>query len=167
MGYDRATIRAIAAEAGVDKSSVVKYFGSKEQLFDEAVEWRTDLEGLHTENAATTADNYVRAVLVDWAADPDSPMSVLLRASLTSEQAAERLRQHITAEYVDGIARRFASIPESEARLRAALISALLFGIAAQRYLLRLPDIAGASVEDVVRLSAPLVRSLLETDCGD
>ncbi len=37
-GYDRATIRGIAARAGVDPALVHHYFGSKEQLFEAAVE---------------------------------------------------------------------------------------------------------------------------------
>src|ERR671917_219946 len=32
-GYDRATVRAIAADAGIDPSMVMRYFGSKRQLF--------------------------------------------------------------------------------------------------------------------------------------
>ena len=36
VGYERATIRGIAAAAEVDKSSIIKYFGTKEALFREA-----------------------------------------------------------------------------------------------------------------------------------
>ena len=32
-GYDRATFRRIAADAGVDPALVVQFFGSKQQLF--------------------------------------------------------------------------------------------------------------------------------------
>ena len=39
VGYERATIRLIAAAAGVDKSSVIQYFGTKQGLFREAVHW--------------------------------------------------------------------------------------------------------------------------------
>ena len=39
VGYERATIRGIAAAAGVDKSSVIQYFGTKQALFREAVHW--------------------------------------------------------------------------------------------------------------------------------
>src|SRR3954469_15074035 len=37
-GYDRATIRAIAAPAGVDPALVVHYFGSKEALFRDVMQ---------------------------------------------------------------------------------------------------------------------------------
>ena len=48
-GYDRATIRAIAADAGIDPSLVMRYFGSKEQLFVAA----TDFD-LHTPDLAAS-----------------------------------------------------------------------------------------------------------------
>ena len=33
LGYDRTTLRSVAAEAGVDPALVVHFFGSKQQLF--------------------------------------------------------------------------------------------------------------------------------------
>src|SRR5947199_8475773 len=36
-GYDRATIRAIAAAAGVDPALVVHFYGSKDSLFGEVM----------------------------------------------------------------------------------------------------------------------------------
>ena len=38
QGYDRTTIRAVAADAGIDPSMVMRYFGSKAQLFDAALD---------------------------------------------------------------------------------------------------------------------------------
>lgn len=37
-GYERATIRAIAADAGIDPALVMRYFGNKEGLFAAAAE---------------------------------------------------------------------------------------------------------------------------------
>ena len=36
-GYEAATIRAIAADANIDPSMVMRYFGSKERLFEAAL----------------------------------------------------------------------------------------------------------------------------------
>ncbi|HEY6692923.1 MAG TPA: helix-turn-helix domain-containing protein, partial [Solirubrobacteraceae bacterium] len=43
-GYAGASMRAIAAEAGVDASLVVHFFGSKAGLLVEAIEWPFDPE---------------------------------------------------------------------------------------------------------------------------
>jgi len=158
LGYERATIRAIAAEAEVDKSSVIQYFGTKDGLFREAVRWDIPVAELTTDDPAETVENLVRGMLGAWAADPDSPMAVLVRASMTSEEAAEILRGHITAQAVEPVA---AMVDSPDARLRAALCSAMLMGVASQRYLLRMPVLAAADTEDILRLMVPVFRELV------
>ncbi|SEF85728.1 DNA-binding transcriptional regulator, AcrR family [Thermomonospora echinospora] len=158
VGYERATIRRIAADAEVDKASVMKYFGTKQELFRQAVHFRIPLDRLTTDDPGRTAENYLRGLLTTWAADPDSPMAVLLRTSMTSEEAAEVLRARVTAEVVDLVA---AADPAPDARLRAAVFAALMMGIASQRYLLRMPDLAEAELDDVLRVAAPLIRQLI------
>ncbi|MDX3105416.1 TetR family transcriptional regulator [Nonomuraea angiospora] len=159
VGYDRATIRAIAAEARVDKSSVIQYFGTKEQLFREALDLRINVDALTVDgDPAASAENYLRAMLERWAAAPDSPMAVLLRTSLTSDEAADLLRRHITAEAIDRIA---FHLEGPDPRLRAALAGAVMFGITFHRHLLRTPDLAGAPLDDVLRLAVPLINELL------
>jgi len=159
VGYERATIRAIAAAADVDKSSVIQYFDTKQNLFREAVHWDIPINELVADDVAQTATNFTRGVLEAWSADPNSPMAVLLRASMTSEDAAELLRTHITTQAIDAVA---ALIDAPDARLRAAVASAVLMGVASQRYLLRMPDLHEADTDEVVRLVTPLLRSLLE-----
>ncbi|MGW4371627.1 TetR/AcrR family transcriptional regulator [Nocardia takedensis] len=159
LGYQHATVRGIAAAAGVDKSSIIQYFGSKQALFREAVYWDIPLEELSFDDSTATTESRTRAMLAAWAADPDSPMAVLVRTSMTSEDAAELLRTHITAQSIDPIA---AEVDAPDARLRACLTSAMLMGIATQRYILRMPDLADAEVDDILRLVTPLIQTLLD-----
>jgi AcrR family transcriptional regulator len=161
VGYERATIRGIAAAAGVDKSSVIQYFGTKQALFREAVHWEIPIGELTSDDPVETTENLVRGMLDAWAADPNSPMAVLLRTSMTSEDAAEILRTHITAQSVDAMA---ATIDAPDARLRAALAGAMLMGIVSQRYILRMPVLKDADTDDILRLITPLVRTLLHPD---
>jgi AcrR family transcriptional regulator len=163
VGYERATIRLIAAAAAVDKSSVIQYFGTKQGLFREAVHWDIPTAELAAEDAEQTAANHVRGMFAAWAADPNSPMAVLLRTSMTSEDAAEVLRSHITAQSTDAMA---ATIDAPDARLRAALAGAMLMGIASQRYILKMPDLKDADVEDILRLVGPAIGTLLDPKSG-
>jgi AcrR family transcriptional regulator len=158
LGYERATIRGIAAAAEVDKSSVIQYFGTKQQLFREAVHWHIPVRELTTDDPAQSVDNYLRVGLGSWAGDPNSPMAVLLRASMTSDVAAEILREHITTKAVEPVA---ATITAPDARLRAALAGAMMMGIAAQRYMLRMPALADADFDDILRVAAPAMRALI------
>jgi AcrR family transcriptional regulator len=159
VGYERATIRGIASAAGVDKSSVVKYFGTKQKLFEEAVTWTIPIDDVVSDDPSQTAENLARGMLAAWAADPNSPMAVLLRASMTSEEAAQTLRTHITYHAISAIA---TTIDRPDARLRAALIGAMLMGIASQRYLLRMPDLVGVDTERILQLITPALRAVID-----
>lgn len=158
VGYERSSLRMIAAEADSDKSSIVKYFGSKDGLFREAVRWTIPIDELTDADAATSAENYLRSMLSAWARDPHSPMAVLLRAGMTSEEAARLLRSHMTAQSAAQV-RDHMEGPDAD--LRAALFSAMMMGIAAGRHVLRLPGLEEADLEDVVRAASPAVRTLL------
>ncbi|HEY0167800.1 MAG TPA: TetR family transcriptional regulator [Jatrophihabitans sp.] len=160
VGYERATIRDIAVAADVDKSSVMKYFGNKENLFRECVRWEIPIGELTTTDPASSAKNYLRAMLSAWAQEPNTPMAVLLRTSMTSETAANLLRHHMTSASVDAIERH---IDGAHARLRAALFAAVMMGIASGRYLIKLPDLAEADLDDVIESAAPLVAALTAT----
>lgn len=159
VGYDRATIRSIAAAARVDKSSVTQYFGSKADLFREAVHWTIPIDQLIGNTPGETADNLLRGMLNAWAADPNSPMAVLIRTSMTSAEAADILRDHITGYIVPAIA---ATTHAADARQRAALVSAILMGIASQRYLLDIPDLADPDPEEILRLISPALHALMD-----
>lgn len=159
VGYERATIRGIAATANVDKSSVVKYFGTKQKLFEEAATWTIPIDDVVSADPSQTAENLARGMLAAWAADPNSPMAVLLRASMTSEEAADLLRTHITSHAVSTIAK---TIDAPDARLRAALIGAMLMGVASQRYLVRMPDLVDVDTEHLLRLITPALRAVID-----
>src|SRR5918992_1301080 len=91
-GYDRATVRAIAADAGIDPSMVMRYFGSKRQLLDR---WEAD-DGLQILlRTATTDDDAaerMRAIFAGQlapqiAALTDDPATAATRAGLVATQA--------------------------------------------------------------------------------
>lgn len=160
VGYERATIRGIAAAANVDKSSVVKYFGTKRNLFEEAATWTIPIDDVVSDGSpAEAAENLARGMLAAWSADPNSSMALLLRASMTSEEAADLLRTHVTSHAVGSIAK---TIDAPDARLRAALLGAMLMGVASQRYLLRMPDLVDVDTEHLLRLITPALTAVLD-----
>lgn len=156
VGYEKATLRMIAAEANSDKSSVIKYFGSKEQLFRECVYWTIPIDELTADAPDQSAENYLRSMLSAWARDPHSPMAVLLRVSMTNKEAADLLRSHITTHSVERVMKHMKG-PDPE--LRAGLFAAMMMGIASGRYLLRIPGLAEAELDDVLRVAAPAIRA--------
>ncbi|MEU4390971.1 TetR family transcriptional regulator [Kribbella sp. NPDC023855] len=90
-GYERATIRAIAADAAIDPAMVMRYFGSKEKLFAAAAEFDLrlpDLSRLPREEIGAALTNHF---LDRW--EEDDSLQALLRASVTNAVAAERMRE--------------------------------------------------------------------------
>lgn len=161
LGYERATIRRIAEAAQTDKSSVIKHFGTKHDLFRQAVPFRIDLDQAGADDPDQTAENYLRGMLERWGADPHSPMAILVRASMTSTEAADLLREQLMREAVDYLA---ADMDRLDARLRAGIYAAFMMGLAIHRHLLRMPDLADADIDDILRVATPIVRSLIAPD---
>jgi AcrR family transcriptional regulator len=159
QGYDRASIRSIAAQASIDPAMVMRYFSSKEALFAAAVDvdlMLPDLSGVAVEDLGA---RLTRHFLDRWeGALSDDVLMILLRSAVTNEQVAERLRSVFVEQVVAALAR---LAPPGEAERRAALVASQLLGIALTRYLLRLPGIAARTTEDVVSDVAPNVQRYL------
>lgn len=75
---------------------------------------------------------------------------------MTSELAAQVLRTNVTTQAIDSIASR---IDAPDARLRAAVAGAMLMGIASQLYILHMPDLSAAEIDDILKLVSPWYAS--------
>src|SRR5262245_24762447 len=90
-GYERATIRAIAADAEIDPAMVMRYFGNKEKLFAAAAEFDLRLPDL-TQTPRADIGRRIAGHIVDrW--DGDETLMALLRAAVTNPAAADRMRE--------------------------------------------------------------------------
>jgi AcrR family transcriptional regulator len=155
-GYERATIRAIAADAGIDPSMVMRYYGSKDGLFAAAVDVALRLPALDDLPAGRRGETLVRHFLSLWEGDRGTDvLTVLLRSAVTNEDAADRMRT-IFATQVGTVLARSADGPA-----RAALISSQLLGLALCRYILRIPEIVALDTDALVRSLAPTVERYL------
>lgn len=154
-GYERATMRAVAAAAGVDAALVVRYFGSKADLFAEAAHLRLDLPVLAGLTPEQVADAVVTRFLQVW--EDDSAFLALLRAAATSEDAAARLRRVFAQEALPVIAAAAVDRPQE----RVALAGSQVIGFAYARYVLEVPLVADLDHDAVRRLLGPAVARLL------
>src|SRR5262249_23546559 len=89
-GYERATIRAIAADAAIDPAMVMRYYGSKEKLFAAAAEFDLRLPDLTAIPRSRLGATVIGIFLDRW--EGDETMLALLRAGVTHEAAAARMR---------------------------------------------------------------------------
>lgn len=153
LGYDRTTIRAVAAAADVDAGLVMHYFTSKDLLFARAAEVPAD------ELPGGTAEEVTEALLTSLGrrltGEPTASLAVL-RSMLTNGDAADRYRTAAEPQ----LNQLTEAIPSPDAELRASLLSAIVHGVIAERYLLRLTHLADASPEQIIDLLRPCFQSL-------
>jgi AcrR family transcriptional regulator len=162
-GYDRTTIRAIAADAEVDPGLVMHFFPTKERVFEAVMELPPDVEralgGVLEGDAAGVGERLVRMFLDVWD-DPatGAAMAGLLRSAASYEAAADRFR----AIFGERLIGRLAGVAVGpDAALRADLVSTQLVGLALMRYVVRVEPLASAGREQVVAAVAPVLQRYL------
>ncbi|MBF8190026.1 TetR family transcriptional regulator [Nonomuraea sp. K274] len=156
-GYDRATIRAIAADANIDPAMVMRYFGSKERLFATACEFDLELPDLQDIPRDELAATLVRHFLERW--ESGETLQILLRAGVTNAAAAERLRGIFATQLVPVMT---ALAPDpAAAPVRAGLVATQMLGMALCRYVLNFPPLAAMTREEVVTAIGPTVHRYL------
>ena len=154
-GYERATIRSIAADAAIDPSMVMRYYGNKERLFAAAAEFDLrlpELSGVPVEQLAVVL---VGHFLDRW--EGDETLVALLRAGVTNPVAAERMRE-IFAAQLEPLAERLAP---DQPHSRAGLISTQVLGLALCRYVLKLPPVVALTRAELIAWIAPTVQRYL------
>lgn len=162
-GYDGATIRGIAARAGVDSALVHHHFGTKADLFGETIEapMRPDLAlpEILAGPRELVGERIVRYILETWE-QPDVRRRgvVLLRTAIGNKLTTPLLAGFLSRELLSRIAR---SLDTPDADLRAALAASQIAGMLIARYVLRLPALAEASVDDLVERVGPTVQRYL------
>lgn len=162
-GYDGSTIRSIAARADVDSALVHHYFGTKADLFAEAVgiPLRPDIDvpAIVAGPRDTVGERLVRYVLEAFE-QPDIRRRgvMLIRTAIGSRLATPLLAGFLSRELIGKIA---TTLGVADAELRATLVASQIAGLLLARYVLRLAPIATASVDDLVVRVGPTVQRYL------
>jgi AcrR family transcriptional regulator len=154
-GYERTTMRAVAADVGVDPALAIRYFGSKEGLFAAAAEFHVPLPDLTSVPPDALAALLLPRFFAVW--EQDKTFLALLRAAATNPTAAAKMRE----VFVTQVAPALSSGTQDHGTERAALLGAFVIGLATSRYILATPGIADMSHEDLARWTAPVIRQIL------
>ena len=154
-GYERTTLRAVAADVGVDAALVIRYFGSKQDLFAAAADFSIDLPDLSGVDPDEVAGILLPRFFAVW--EEDETFLALLRAAMTSPVAADALRKVFATQVAPKL---ITATPDNPIQ-RTGLMGAFVIGLATTRYVLKNPPIATLSREELTRWAAPVVRQLL------
>lgn len=162
-GYDGATIRSIAGRAAVDSALVHHYFGTKADLFAEAVgiPLRPDIDvpAIVAGPRDEVGERLVRYVLEAFE-QPDIRRRgvMLIRTAIGSRVTTPLLAGFLSRELIGRIAK---ALGVDDAELRATLVASQIAGLLLTRYVLTLAPIATASVDDIVSRVGPTVQRYL------
>ncbi|GGX54654.1 TetR/AcrR family transcriptional regulator [Streptomyces fructofermentans] len=156
-GYERATIRAIARDARIDPSMVMRYYGNKEGLFAAAIDIDLRLPVPDTVPREDVGRVFVEHFLDVW--ERNEVLTALLRVGVTNAAGAERM-QGIFKQQLMPVALRVCPDPE-QAPARAALVSSQMLGMALTRYVLRFPPAVDLHRDEIAAWLAPTVQRYL------
>ncbi|MBF6132076.1 TetR family transcriptional regulator [Nocardia otitidiscaviarum] len=158
-GYERTSVREIAAEAGVDPGLIRHYFGSKAELFRATMGWPfqpADIAARIVDGDPERLGERLTRVFFEIWDNPDTraPLLAILRGAATHDESATLVRQFIQGRVYSEIA---SALPFPEAELRIDLAMAHLVGVAYLRYILRVEPVASEPREGLVARIAPAV----------
>ncbi len=156
QGYERTTVRAVAAAARIDPAMVIRHFGSKEGLFAAVAEVDLRLPDLAGLAPAVASRLLVEHFLRRWEEGRGDGLVLLLRSAVSNEPARQRLRRVFAEQVVRLVA---GIVPDpAEAARRAELLGSQMIGLAVARHVIGLPQLSGAATGWIVDGIAPVVE---------
>ncbi|WP_328561925.1 TetR family transcriptional regulator [Streptomyces coelicoflavus] len=163
-GYEKTSVRAIAKAAGVDPALVHHYFGTKEQVFEAAIEVAfapamDAPEAIADGPLDGVGERLTRFIFGVWENPATrTPLLAILRSAVNNETAATVFRRLIAAQLLRRVA---AQLDRPDAELRVELAAAQLVGCAMLRYVIKVEPLASADPEQLVARLAPVVQGHL------
>lgn len=164
-GFAGTTIRAVAADAGVDPSLVHHYFGTKDDLFLAAMQLPIDprdVVGPVVEGPVEEAgERFLRAFLSVWD-DPELQPALLAAARGVMDPAGHRL---LSEGFLPVVVRPVGvALGLDRPAHRMALVASQVVGLVLLRYVLRVEPVASLTGEQVVATYAPTLQRYLTGD---
>ena len=165
-GYDGATVRAIAAKAGVDAAMVNHWFGGKDGLFTQAVlqlpfDPAEILKRLLDGPVEEAGERIIRTFVTVWDATGGGTFAALIRSVTSQQEVANALKSF----FVNAIFKNLLTeIGAEQHELRATLCATQMVGLGIVRYVVRFEPLASTDLETVVKAIAPNMQRYLTGD---
>jgi AcrR family transcriptional regulator len=157
-GYEQTTIRAVASDAGIDPSMVMRYFGSKAGLFTAAASVSLEPPDLRSVPVRRRGEVLTRHFVDRWECTPSADTLVLLlRTAVTDDAVAKQVRTNFNRL----IAAPVAALGDPDADRRSALIATQLLGLAVSRYILHHEPLASMPIDEIVADISPTIQRYL------
>ena len=163
QGYDRTTLRSVAAEADVDPALVVHFFGSKQGLFLAGVELPFEPKELAARVAASPRERVgelVATFVLGVLDDPEarSRWLAIIRAAASEPEVARLLRRTLETRVFGPVAE---ALGVDDAPLRVTLAGTQLVGIAMGRHIVGLGPLVETESATIAAAIAPALQRYL------
>ncbi|MBY8338551.1 TetR family transcriptional regulator [Streptomyces spinosirectus] len=163
LGYDRASLRRIAADAEVDAALVSHYFGSKQQLFAAAAPFPMDPEEVLADLLGgpreTIGQRLAQHVLrLTENTEGRQKLTGLMRAAASEEAAARMVRDRITGAMLLPLAK---GLDAPQAELRAALAASQMVGLIMARHVVGVQPLLDSGTDVLVAAIGPVLQRYL------
>jgi AcrR family transcriptional regulator len=160
-GYDGVGVRDIASDAGVTAMMVNRYFGSKEQLFAEAVEVSFAPPAVVVDDSDSLARETATALVArtNPDADPLEPFLIMLR-SVSSPRAVEIVRDAIERHVGRRLARQ---LPGPGRQVRTEVMLSVIAGVLLMRRVIATRALNDAGLGQLEHLLEAVFGATIET----
>jgi AcrR family transcriptional regulator len=129
-GYENASLREIASDAGVDVSLVSRYFGGKDELFSEVLAMSPAPMDLFEGDHETFGERVSRKLVTDPQEDKDLNCLLIMLRSASSPKASKTTREMGEKRFYGPIAQWLGG---PDAAIRARLVADIIKGVAIDR----------------------------------
>ena len=165
-GFDKTSIRAVAAAAGVDPALVHHYFGTKTQLFAAAIHIPIDpmdVLGPLRETPVEELGLRLPSILLRlWDSELGSGFIAMLRSILAGNEASlirSFLQEVIAVEVGSRV-----DNPPGSGPIRVQFVASQLVGVVMARYILELDPFKTLPVDQIAETIAPNLQRYLTGD---
>lgn len=165
-GIDKTSIRAIAADAGVDAALVHHYFGTKTQLFAAAIHIPIDpmtVIGRLKEVPVEQIGHTLPSILLPlWDSEIGKGFVATLRSILAGNEIS--LVRSFLQDIIIGEIGPRVDTPPGSSRVRIQFVASQLVGVAMARYILELEPFATLPADQIAETIAPTLQRYLTGD---
>jgi AcrR family transcriptional regulator len=160
-GYDGVGVREIAGDAGVTAMLVNRYFGSKEQLFGEAVEASFAAPVFIAEQSQSFARDAATALVARSSRDADelAPFLIMLR-SVSNPRSAEIVIRAIERHVGRRLARQ---LPEPGRQLRSDVVLSVISGVLLMRRVVGTRALNGRDADQLTDVLEAVFDAIVQT----
>lgn len=158
-GFERTTIRAVAAAADINPSMVMRYYASKEGLFAAAATFDLRLPDISRQPRKKIGRILVAHFLRRWDEGSGDEFPALLRVAVTHDGARSRLIEIFGKQVAPTIA--MVAPPEGVEEC-AALVATQILGLGLTRYVLRLPPVVALDDDVIVARVGAAIQTYLD-----